>query len=228
MSDAWPVPTPVCPGAEAPNAAMAPSTSAEAAEMARKPFRELIGAVLYLAVTIRPDIFDAVRTLSRFCNNPGHTHWLAALWLLRFLKGTVKKGLLYSRSAAIGAAVPGAAIGFADADWARDIDKRRRSIGAYIFLRSGAAISWRSKMHAGLRRWLDLGLRLPVTAATPIHEDNKPARDVAANPFSERRVKHIDIKFHIVRERVESGEVCMVPVKTEDQLADLLTKPLPA
>ncbi|CAM9160500.1 unnamed protein product [Phaeothamnion confervicola] len=179
---------------------------------------------------------------------PGHPHWLAALWLLRYLKGTLKKGLLYSQNAAIGAAASGAAIGFADADWARDVDNRR-SVGAYVFLRNGAAISWRSKMqdcvagstceaeciaaayavqHALWLRLLARGLRLPVTAATPIHEDKKPARDVAANPFSERRVKHIDIKFHIVRERVESGEVCMVPIKTEDQLADLVTKPLPA
>ncbi|CAM9627937.1 unnamed protein product, partial [Phaeothamnion confervicola] len=131
MSDAWPVLTPVCPGAEALNAAMAPSTLAEAAEMARKPFRELVGALLYLAVTTRPDIFDAVRALSRFCNNPGHAHWLAALCLLRYLKGTLKKGLLYSQNASIGTAVSGgAAIGFADADWARDVDNRR-SVGAY-------------------------------------------------------------------------------------------------
>ncbi|CAM9159894.1 unnamed protein product, partial [Phaeothamnion confervicola] len=68
-------------------------------------------------------------------------HWLAALWLLRYLKGTLKKGLL----AAIGAAVPWAAIGFADADGARNVDSRR-SLGAYIFLRSGAEISWWSKM----------------------------------------------------------------------------------
>ncbi|CAN0003333.1 unnamed protein product, partial [Phaeothamnion confervicola] len=77
-----------------------------------------------------------------------------------------------------------------------------------------------------LRR-LARGLGLGVTAPTPIHEDNQRCSDIATNLFSERRVKHIDIKFHIVRERVESGEVVLVPTQRKDQLADLLTKPLP-
>ncbi|CAM9282036.1 unnamed protein product, partial [Phaeothamnion confervicola] len=67
-----------------------------------------------------------------------------------------------------------------------------------------------------------------VTAATPIHEDSQPCCDVADNPFSERRVQHIDIMFHIMRERVESEEVVLVPTPATDQLANLLTKPLPA
>ncbi|CAM9872654.1 unnamed protein product, partial [Phaeothamnion confervicola] len=145
MSDAWPVQTPSCPGAPPRSAARGPATTAEAAKMAGNPLRELVGAVLYLAVTTRPDIFDEVRSLTRTVHNPRLPDWLAALWLLRYLKGTREKGLLFSRSAAARMATPGAAIGYADADWARDID-RRRSVGAYVFLRSGAAISWRSKM----------------------------------------------------------------------------------
>ncbi|CAN0454444.1 unnamed protein product [Phaeothamnion confervicola] len=74
MSEARPVLTPVCPSAQTQNAAMAPSTSAEAEDMAYTPFRELIGAVLDLAVTTRADIFDAVRALSCFCVNPCLPH----------------------------------------------------------------------------------------------------------------------------------------------------------
>ncbi|CAM9107496.1 unnamed protein product [Phaeothamnion confervicola] len=68
---------------------------------------------------------------------------------------------------------------------------------------------------------------LSVTAPTPIHEDNKPCSYNPTNLFSERRVKHIDIKFHIVRKRVESGEVLLVAIWMKDQIADLFTKPLP-
>ncbi|CAM9671584.1 unnamed protein product, partial [Phaeothamnion confervicola] len=139
-------------------------------------------------------------------------------------------------------------IGHADADWARDLDSRR-SVCTYIFLRSGATIPWRSKMqdcivtltceaeyvaaayavqHARWLRRLARGLGLSVTAPTPIHEDNQPCSDNVTNLFSERRAKHIDIKFHIGRERVERGEVVLVPTKTKDQLVDLLTEPLPA
>ncbi|CAN0073670.1 unnamed protein product [Phaeothamnion confervicola] len=215
--------------------------------MVGKPLRELVGAVLYLAVTTRPEIFDQVRALTQCCHDPRRPDWLAALWLLRYLKGTREKGLLYSRSTAARVRTPAVAIGYADADWARGLDSRR-SVGEYVFLRSGAAVSWRSQMqdctaastceaeyvaaayavqHAP---WLRLarGLGLIVTAPTPIHEDNQLCSDIATDLFSERRVKHIDINFHTVRERVESGEVILEPTKTKDQLADLLTKPLPA
>ncbi|CAN0158092.1 unnamed protein product [Phaeothamnion confervicola] len=133
MSAAWPVQTPTCPGAPPRSTFRAPATAAEAAEMAGKPLRELVGAVLYLAVTTQPDIFDQVRALTRCCHDPRRPDWLAALWLLRYLEGTREKGLLYSRSTAARVPTPGAAIGYADADWARDLDSRR-SVGAYVFL----------------------------------------------------------------------------------------------
>ncbi|CAN0357730.1 unnamed protein product, partial [Phaeothamnion confervicola] len=145
MNAAWPVQTPTCPDAPVRNTFRVPATAAEAAQMAGKPLRELVGAVLYLATTTWPDIFDQVRALKRCCHDPRRPAWLVALWLLRYLKGTREKGLLYSRSTAARVPTPGTAIGCTDADWARDLDSRR-SVGAYVFLRSGAAVSWRSKM----------------------------------------------------------------------------------
>ncbi|CAN0059152.1 unnamed protein product, partial [Phaeothamnion confervicola] len=78
MSDAWPVQTPSCPGAPTRSAARPPATTAEAAKMAGNPLRELVGAVLYLAVTTRPDIFDEVRSLTRTVHNPRLPDCLAA------------------------------------------------------------------------------------------------------------------------------------------------------
>ncbi|CAM9620105.1 unnamed protein product [Phaeothamnion confervicola] len=93
MSDAWPVQTPSCPGAPPRSAARAPATTTEAVQVAGIPLKELVRAVLYLAVTTRPDIFDEVRSLTRTFDKPRPPDWLAALWLLRYLKDNREKGL---------------------------------------------------------------------------------------------------------------------------------------
>jgi hypothetical protein len=62
---------------------------------------------------------------------------------------------------------------------------------------------------------------------TVIYEDNQGAIALAQNPVGHKRTKHIDIKYHFIREHVQSGDVELVYVPTEYQLADLLTKPLP-
>ena len=67
-----------------------------------------------------------------------------------------------------------------------------------------------------------------LSKATPIFEDNQGAIALAYNPVFHKRSKHIDVRFHFVRERVASGEVELLYVPTAAQLADLLTKPLPA
>ncbi|CAM9987771.1 unnamed protein product [Phaeothamnion confervicola] len=141
----------------------------------------------------------------------------------------------------------GAAVGYVDADWMRNLDNRR-SVGAHVFLRSGAAISWLSKLqncvasstreaeyvattytaqHAVWLRRLASCLGLEVSSPTLLDEDNRSCVALASDVFSEHRGKHINIKFHIVRKQVASGATTLVPKKAVDQLADLLTKPLP-
>ncbi|CAM9573658.1 unnamed protein product, partial [Phaeothamnion confervicola] len=233
MQEAWPLLTPAERNVVL-TLSMAPATPAEISAMAITPYRELVEALLYVAVMTRPDLSNAVRALTRFCDNPGPRHWRAAQHVLKHLKGTRGKGLLYRRDAPT---TSGATVGYVDANWARNLDNRR-SIGAHIFLQSGAAISWRSKLqdcmvaaaHAAqhavwLRRLADC-LGLEVSSAALLQEDNRSCIVLANNVFSEHRVKHIDIKFYIVRERVASGAITLVPTKAANQLADLLTKPL--
>ncbi|CAM9447546.1 unnamed protein product, partial [Phaeothamnion confervicola] len=116
------------------------------------------------------------------------------------------------------------------------------------FRRSGTATLWRAKLqdcvaastceaeyvaaayaaqHAVWLRHLASCLGLEVSSATLLHEDNLSCVALENNAFSEHRVKHIDIKFHIVQERVASGATTVVPTKADDQLADLLTQPFP-
>jgi hypothetical protein len=136
-------------------------------------------------------------------------------------------------------------IAYCDADYAGDVDKRR-STTAYAFMLAGGSISWASKLQPTVatstteaeymaaffavqeaiyvrRLMRDLGFEQRMTQ---IMEDNQGCIFLSENPVFHQRTKHIDVKYHFVRERVESGEVKLVYVTTTDQLADLLTKPL--
>jgi hypothetical protein len=137
--------------------------------------------------------------------------------------------------------------GYSDSDWANDPDKRRSTTG-YTFVLEGGSVSWMSKLQPTvarsstdaeymaacaatqeavyLRRLLE-GLGYKQEGATLILEDNQGCIALSENPVNHQRTKHIDVQYHFVRERVESGEVRLVYVPTEHQLADILTKPLP-
>lgn len=101
------------------------------------PYRELIGALMYLLVASRPDIANTVSRLAQFTSKPRKCHWIAAKRVLRYLAGTAEIGLVYSRTNNL-------LFGYANADWGGcTID--RRSYTGYVFLLSGAAITWKSQ-----------------------------------------------------------------------------------
>ena len=164
--------------------------------------------------------------------------------LLRYLTGTRDATLRFSR----GNATDLVLTGYCDADWAGDPDTRRSTTG-YVFMLCGASISWASKLQPTvalssaeaeymalsaavqeavyLRRLLsDLGY--PQEQPTVIYEDNQGCIAMSNNPVMHKRTKHIDIRYHFVREHVESQEIRLEYVASEHQLADLLTKPLGA
>lgn len=134
----------------------------------------------------------------------------------------------------------------ADADWANDVSTRRSTTG-YVVVLAGAAVSWKSKLQqtvalstseaeymsacaaaqeAIFQRQLLEDLGFPQCEATVIYEDNTGAIALSENPVSHARSKHIDIKYHFVRQKVATGDIKLVHVVSEDQLADLFTKPL--
>lgn len=135
MSDCHPVGMPMSAG-EKICLAMCPKNEEGKSDMQKCPFRSLIGSLMYAAVCTRPDIAFTVMKLSQFLNNPGAGHWVAAKRVLRYLKGTMHYGPVYK----VGL---DALIGFADADWAGDMDERRSTSG-FIFLMGGGPVSWGS------------------------------------------------------------------------------------
>ena len=134
----------------------------------------------------------------------------------------------------------------ADSSWGDDPATRRSTTG-FLVMMAGAAVNWSSKLQqtvalstseaeymaacaaaqeAIFQRQLLEDMGFPQKGPTVIYEDNTGAIAMSENPVSHNRTKHIDIKYHFVRERVELGEIKLVHVATENQLADLLTKSL--
>jgi hypothetical protein len=104
------------------SAEMAPKTENAVKEMSSVPYREAIGSLMYLMVMTRPDIAFAVNQVSQYCQNPGPGHWNVKR-ILAFLAGTSNRGLLFKKND------EGSLIGYCDADYAGDADKRRSTTG---------------------------------------------------------------------------------------------------
>ena len=202
-------------------------------------YPSLVGSLLHLANCTRPDISHLVGTLARHLKQPLTSHWKAATNLLHYLSGTMDLALVYGTSHGLQ--------GFTDADFGGDKATRRSTTGT-TFLLHGAAITWQSKLQptvslstteaeyqaagAGAREALWLRKLLPelgisCCGPTVIKGDNEAALSLTRNQMTTPRGKHIDIVHHFARERVEWGEIEFVHVSSVNNVADILTKPLP-
>ena len=220
---------------------MCPTTAEETEEMARVPYGELVGGLLWLAINTRPDIKQAVSVLCRFVKNPGRRHWAAAELILHYLQGTRTLGLLYSRNDRNAHLE-----GYADSDFANDPDKSR-SVSAYVIMMANGPVAWKSKLQSSVATssvhdeyvalyeavrevvWLRQLLRElghAATGPTTIFEDNKGSISMASNNRTDPKTKHIDVKYHFTREHVKSNTVAIVYKPTAEMVADALTKPV--
>jgi len=137
MSDAKPVATPLDSNVKL-SKDECPCTEEEGEQMRNIPYRELVGGLVYLANATRPDLSFAVSVLSRYCANPGLTHWRIAKRVLRYLKGTIGYCITYCKQNEALRAYD------VDADWAGDTDDRR-SCSGNIFTLANGPISWEAK-----------------------------------------------------------------------------------
>jgi hypothetical protein len=210
-----------------------------ASEPAR--YAELVGSLLYLSNTVRPDIAAHVGQLARFISGPSLHHWNEAVRILKYLKGTATLGLTYSGNAADLNQVHG----YADSDWGGCKDTKR-STGGYVFMLNNAAISWSSKRQNIVALSTAEAELVAVSAATQeathlkmlleemgftqspitIYEDNRPCIKIAENPITSNRSKHIDIRHFYVRDKITDKTVQLKGIGTNDMVADCLTKSL--
>ncbi|KAH9741472.1 Integrase catalytic domain-containing protein [Citrus sinensis] len=212
-------------------------------EMEKIPYSSAIGSLMYAQVCTRPDIAFIVGMLGRYLSNPGIDHWKAAKRVMRYLQRTKEYMLTYRRSDQL------EIIGYSDSDFAGCQDSRRSTSG-YIYMLAGGAISWRSAKQTLVASstmaaefvacyeasnqgiWLRnfvIGLRILEGVARPlkIFCDNKSAVLYSNNNRSSTKSKHIDIKFLVVKERVQSGQISIEHIGTNSMIADPLTKGLP-
>lgn len=216
-----------------------PSSKKEIEEMSKVPYSSAVGSLMYAMVCTRPDIAHAVGVVSRYLSNPGKEHWEAVKWILRYLKGTSKVCLCY------GGAEPVLEC-YTDSDMAGDLDSRKSTSG-FIYTFTGGAVSWQSRLQkcvalstteaeyiaiaeAGkemlwLKRFLEeLGIK---QKEYKIHYDSQSALDLSKNPMYHSRTKHIDIRYHWIREVVEKQLLKLVKIHTKKNPADMLTKMVP-
>ncbi|GJU56632.1 retrovirus-related pol polyprotein from transposon RE1 [Tanacetum coccineum] len=165
-------------------------------------YRRLVGRLLYLTINIS----YAIQHLSRFVSSPKDSHMQAAIHLLKYLKGTVSKGLFYPIQPLLKT-------------------KKQATVS-----RSSTEVEYRSMATTTCELiWLTYllkDLHIPVKVPITLFCDNKAAQQIAANPCYHDRTKHLDIDCHFTRDKVQEGFLQTTYIPTYLQLAYIMTKAL--
>uniref|UniRef100_A0A2N9GRZ0 CCHC-type domain-containing protein n=1 Tax=Fagus sylvatica TaxID=28930 RepID=A0A2N9GRZ0_FAGSY len=239
MLDAKPVSTPLANHFRL-SGSQCPKNEEEIENMSKVPYASAVGCLMYAMVCTRPDLAHAVSTVSRYMAKPGREHWNAVKWIFRYLKGTAEHEILFSRQ-------PGtnSVVGYVDADYAGEVDDKRSTTG-YVFTLSGGPICWKSTLQSIVAMstteaeymavaeaakealWLkglvkELGLN---QGRVQMHCDSQSAIYLAKNQVYHARTKHIDVRFHKIRELIVTGDIVLEKVHTSENAADMLTKPV--
>lgn len=202
-------------------------------------YQELIGSLNHLAVYSRPDISFAVSKLAQFNSEPTITHLRAAQHVLRYLRATKDLSITYGNASNL------TTVGYADADWGSDKDDRKSTTG-YVFMINNGPVSWTSRKQTTVatstmeaeymalsdasreaiaRQQLFTDLDVPTTSPV-LYSDNQAALTIAQNPVHHQRSKHIDIRYHFIRDTVQNDKITIDYIPTAQQTADILTKAL--
>lgn len=208
----------------------------------KQPYRELIGCLTYVTVMSRPDLCAAVNYFSAFQTCASDDHWNHAKRILRYIKGTLDLKLVYRRNDKCDTID-----GFADSDWASNICDRKSTSG-YVFRVYQANVSWSTQkqktvaLSSAEAEYVSLGVavkealwlrmllkdfNVDVSEPVTIREDNQACISIAEEDKPTKRLKHVDVRFHFVREEIQRRTIQLEYVASEDQLADIMTKGLP-
>lgn len=216
------------------------STSSTAAVVDVTEYRSIVGSLRYLVHT-QPDIAFAVGYVSRFMEKPTSEHLTAVKCIMCYIAGSIDYGCHYKRTRA-----ERKLLGYSDADMAGDPDTRKSTTGVLFFYGS-CLVSWQSQKQKVVALssceaeyiaattaacqgiWLAQllsELRSEQRKSFILKMDSQSAIALNKNPIFHERRKHIDTRFHFIRECIGDGKMDVEHVRTEEQLADILTKPL--
>ena len=202
-------------------------------------YRQIVGSLLYLTAT-RPDIMFAASLLARFMHGPTRKHMGTAKRVLRYIQGTLDYGIAYENGKET------VLIDHCDSDWSGSEDDMKSTSG-YAFNLGSGVFSWASVKQSSVALstaeaeyvsaveataqaiWLrfvlsDFGEE--HVEPTTILCDNTSAIAITKNPVHHHKTRHINRRFHFIRDALQNGEIDLMYCKTEEQVADILTKAL--
>ncbi|XP_038889313.1 uncharacterized mitochondrial protein AtMg00810-like [Benincasa hispida] len=206
----------------------------------KKRYQRLLGKLIYLSHT-RLDISYAISLVSQFIQSPYVRHMEAVTQILRYLKSTPRKGLVFRKNdrRCIEA--------YTDSDWAGSVTDRK-STSRYCTFVWGNLVTWRSKKQGVVARssaeaeygamnlgiceeiWLKkvlVDLHQESHHPMRLYYDNKATINIANNPIQHDRTKHVEIDRHFIKEKLDNGSICIPYVPSSQHIADVLTKGLP-
>ncbi|KAJ1044197.1 hypothetical protein NDA10_005691 [Ustilago hordei] len=207
----------------------------------QKEYPVIVGKLLWVANSTRPDLSLTVGILARHMREPSQEHYQAAQRVLRYLESTRQVGLVYRASES-----QESLVAHSDANWASDATIQRRSTSGSVALVYGNPVAWKSATQKcvslsaveaefiaateATREVLFLKQLLRsigIATGTPtVYSDNTGCIQVSKDPAQHWKLKHIDTKYHFVRNNVQEGRVQIKYVDTTRNLADVLTKPI--
>ncbi|GJW20561.1 retrovirus-related pol polyprotein from transposon TNT 1-94 [Tanacetum coccineum] len=198
-------------------------------------YHSMVGALMYLTAS-RPDIVHATCYCARYQAKPTEKHLTAVKRIFRYLKNTINMGLWYPKDTGFELTA------FSDSDHAGCLDSRKSTSGGIQFLGGDKLVSWSSKkqdctsMSSAEAKYVTLyaccaqvlWLRTQLTEygfyfdKIPMYCDSNTAIAILCNPVQHSYTKHIDVRYHFIKEQVEKGIVELFFVGTEYQLADVI------
>ena len=221
-------------------------------------YRSVIGKLNFLEKSTRGEIAYAVHQAARFCESPKKSHTEAVHAIIRYLMATKDEGIILDPTdEAFECYADADFAGLWNKETATDDASTAKSRSGYIIRFAGCPIMWASKLQTEIALStteaelisLSTALRdviplmnlmnemhdqriIPTSYKPKIYckafEDNSGALEIARQPKMRPRTKHINVKYHHFRSYVERKQIEIFPVGTDDQMADLFTKPLAA
>ncbi|XP_071687714.1 secreted RxLR effector protein 161-like [Rutidosis leptorrhynchoides] len=200
-------------------------------------YQRMVGKLIYLVHT-RPDIAHAVGVVSQFMHQPQDHHMEAVFRIIRYLKKTVDHGVVFKRNGHLKTQI------YTDASWAGEKGDRRSTSGFFTLVGVNL-VAWRSKKQKvvslssaesefrGIAKgvvealWIKKLLTeigFPPKEAIQIYCDNEAPIAISENPVQHDRTKHVEIDRHFIRENLDDEIISLPSIRSEDQLADILTK----
>ncbi|GAA0186408.1 hypothetical protein LIER_33696 [Lithospermum erythrorhizon] len=181
--------------------------SLEIKEMQKIPYASAVGSLMYARVCTRPDITFIVGVLGRYLSNPDMNHWKAVKRVIRYLQRTKDYMLTYWRSDKL------EIIGYSDSDFDECLDTRRSTSEFIACHQATVQAIWLRNFIAGLR--VVNGIKRPLK----IYYDNRAVVLNSNNNKSSTKSRHIERKFLIVKERIQSGIISIEHIGTNSMIA---------